>query len=192
MDLRVMSLWQPYATLLADPDLPKTIETRPRPWPSTIPLPAWVLIHAAAKRPKESIVGSYYTHDTAGMFLVDRGIPLDRRPLPLGAVIGAAHVTACLPIIDETLGWWGDSDTPDDCLLLPLFGPEMVRPDIAVDDDLSHEVPYGHYEHRRFGYLTGRTVLLPEPIPWKGAQWPSQRATPDLIAAVAAQGIDIA
>jgi hypothetical protein len=181
-DLRVLSLWQPWATLWADPALPKTIETRPRPVPATIPLPAWVLIHAAA-RPVDHVtrVGSFgvYRQADACRMLHDR---LGWVEVPLGAVVGAARITECLPIVE-----WADATPPawaargDDFILVrgaeaaAMVGPPSPR------QDLTAELPYGDYTPGRWGYVTDRTVLFPEPIPWRGAQgW--QRATPDLIA----------
>ena len=168
-DLRVLTLLQPPATLLADPELPKTIIDRPKPWPSTIPQPAWVLIGAAAKR--------------------------GQRPLWLSAVIGAAHVTECLPILNgaDSTPIRDGADAHPGCRglwLTPIRHPG-ARHRLLLDDnlggndpdeltDLTAELPYGDFTPGRWGYLTDRTVLFPEPIRWKGAQG-FQRATPELI-----------
>lgn len=184
-DLRVLTLWQPWATLWADPNLEKTIETRPKPWPSTIPLPAWVLIGAAAKWPEPwSKVGDYRiepVNHRRGWYLTRQmdGAEIGQRPLWLGAVIGAAHVTDCLPIVDDC------DDIPDAPALLENLGHTLrMWPEGAVENgeeiDFTAELPYGDFTPGRFGYLTDRTVLFPEPVPWKGVQG-FQRATPELI-----------
>lgn len=185
-DLRVLTLWQPPATLLADPELPKTIIDRPKPWPSTIPLPAWVLIGAAAKRPEPwSKVGDYRivpVNHRRGWYLTRQmdGAEIGQRPLWLGAVIGAAHVTACLPIVDEYVRG------PNEWVLRVGYNPgdghwlDMEEPYRTASRDLSADLPYGDFTRGCWGYLTDRTVLFPEPIRWKGAQG-FQRATPALI-----------
>lgn len=198
-DLRVISLWQPWASFLADPDLPKTIETRPKAWPSTIPLPAWVLIHSSAKRPEAwAKVGDHRVvpvNHGRGWYLTQQmdGAEIGRRPLWLGAVIGAAHVTACPPIVEDRSRLPIAKRYGERCLVLDNGGLTLWSHDQDGLGsawrrrlDLTADLPYGDYRPGRFGYLTDRTVLFPEPIPHKGAQG-FQRATPELIAAVALQ-----
>lgn len=195
-DLRVLTLTQPPATLLADPELPKTIIDRPKPWPSTIPLPAWVLIGAAAKRPEPwSKVGDYRivpVNHRRGWYLTRQmdGAEIGQRPLWLGAVIGAAHVTECLPIRCGSYAIQAKDEGTRGLWLTPIRRPGgshrlLLDENISGNDpdeltDLSAELPYGDFTPGRFGYLTDRTVLFPEPIRWKGAQG-FQRATPALI-----------
>lgn len=185
-DLRVLTLWQPWATLWADPDLPKSIETRGKAWPSTIPLPAWVLICAAAREPTDvSIIGDHHVawHEPDNTpVLIEEGVTI--RDLPLGAVIGAAHVTDCLPMSTYDLGRncivIHDDGTADTCCRgVPLGYPDD-SPDGGLISDITADIPYGIYAPGRHGYTTDRTVLFPESIPWSGMQgW--QRATPELI-----------
>ena len=211
-DLRVLSLWQPYATLWADPDLPKGLETRPKAWPSTIPLPAWVLIHASAKQPDEPVrLGGEFGVDVLrhpGATYVGLGVELERgdyycyrrpnppgkvdrfHPLPLGAVIGAAHVTACLPIVGMppvARSYGEQCIVPGPRLALYSHDRDGLGSAWRPRVDLTADLPYGDYRPGRYGYLTDRTVLFDQPIPHKGKQWPADRATPELIAAVALQ-----
>lgn len=215
----ILGINQPHATLLADPDLPKTIIDRPKPWPSTLPLGEsgrWVLVHATKSIPLPCLIT-----DADG---VDGFLAYGREPvweldyvkisyegrsdmceeifaewLPLGAVIGAAHITASLPILSGTavcdvpciiLGEWEKRGYPGHTGH-PIY-PELVLCESPDGDgvDISADLPYGDYDLSkgpRWGWLTDRTILLPTPIPHRGRQWPADRATPELMAAVAAQ-----
>lgn len=174
--VRVLTIRQPWATLLVAPDLPKTIETRGKAWPSTIPLPAWVLINAAARRPElNGYIGDYIPNwGPDGYGLTGHGV---HRWMPLGAVIGAAHVTHCLPIVH---GW--ECPQGERHLAVRQFKAERWASgsggyflhlcDETVPNgwfDITADLPYGIYSPGRYGYLTDETVLFPEPIPWKGA-----------------------
>jgi len=185
-DTRVLALWQPWATLWADPALPKTIETRPQPIPSTIPLPAWVLIHAAMKRPEPGWVGDAYVNLWAdGEWHIGHAYKSwpDEPALPLGAVIGAAHITESLPMHGH--------DWPTDIDCIGVLSDEKVfrwtgggiMSDMAM---IVADLPYGDYRPGRWGYVTDRTVLFSDPIPWHGMQgW--QRSTAALRAAAQEQ-----
>lgn len=200
-DIRVLALNQPVASLWAMGE--KRIETRGAPWPSTIPLPAWCLIHANVKRPLHlSKVGEWWVHSLYtepesgpelrrlgsvhnGELVVDR---CERRlavPMPLGAIVGAVHVTDSLPIDRHALGA-RISDFPHD-------GPHPQQQGglwITGVTNLTHgtprrvedQRPYGDFTSGRYGYLGDRFAQLAEPIPHKGKQGWSDRATPDLIA----------
>lgn len=206
-DIRVLALDQPWASLWAMGE--KRIETRGAPWPSTIPLPAWCLIHANVKRPLHlSKVGEWWVHSRYtepesgpelrrlgsvhnGELVVDR---CERRlavPMPLGAIVGAVHVTECLPIYGpfgdsgdrdciRTGGPWKDQNPGRASVYHGGLGDRSFE---TVDDQL----PYGDFTPGRFGYLGDEFHALPEPIPHRGKQGWSDRATPELIAAVNAQ-----
>ena len=208
-DLRVLSLWQPWATLLADPALPKRIETRPLPIPSTMPLPVWVLIQAAAKRPEHlSRVGEWSVHmqpfaeegpeiRRLGAVKLHTGLLEPKRfeyglaaPLPFGAVVGAVRYDACLPMHDTCT-----EPIPDDLIYQTAGGGGLYRQRVignpfeasgVLDQDITDQLPYGDFRAGRWAYLAGECRLLPQPIAYRGGQgW--RRATPELVAQVTEQ-----
>lgn len=120
-DMRVLTLWQPWATLMVpefptrygkDRAAPKSIETRS--WSTAYRGP--VLIHASAKpvpkrmvRYPEGQMGDYTVQDDGpgtDCYLLDGGwrsyanqqLPID---LPLGAVLGVGDLVDCLPVATE-------------------------------------------------------------------------------------------
>lgn len=201
LDLRVLMLYQPWATLWADPTLPKAVETRPRPWPSTMPLGTgrWVLIHAAAREPTDiGFIGGYFVDwpyvgarpRLVGTFGND-GLR-SRNALPLGAVIGAAHITASLVI-----GGMCSDYTAHICStrqsLLAHSTLDTPFHDGATEHDISADLPYGNYTPGRYGYTTDRTILFNQPIPHKNTHTQGfTRASPELVRAVLDQAPEIA
>jgi hypothetical protein len=165
--IRVLSLWQPWATLCVAKDPatlhpPKQYETRS--WEPRRPFPMDVVIHATKKWDREN-----------AMTAVDPGfrVALNRcgflagpttrtpalypnlRPLPMGALIGVATVIACY-----TTEWIAD----------------------ALSDE---ELLFGDYSPGRFAWRLAHVRPLPEPIPFRGRQdalYPLDDYTEELIA----------
>lgn len=197
-DVRVLTLHQPWASLWADPRLPKTIETRGSPFPSTIPLPAWVLVNAAARKPnprdlKALILDRFDVWNAwhAAGYVSDDGA-LDC--IPVGCIVGAVHVTGCYPMLRANQDPHHRNHIvvagthPPHNLVLCRAGMSTHTTRGIIESHfeyeshvIEHERPFGLYEPGRFGYDTDRQVVLPVPIPWKGGQLWSQRAPIDLI-----------
>lgn len=155
--LRVCSMWQPWATLCVAPlpatgKPPKHHETRafaPRG-----PLPLDVAIHATKKWDSHNawtgLDESFVTALSGCGFIAGpttrRGIFADPslKPLPFGAIIGLATIVAVTPTHD-------------------LFAdPGQVLS--------GYDHTFGDWNPGRYAWRFENTVLLPEPIPFKGRQ----------------------
>lgn len=219
-DIRVLSLLQPWASLLCDPTLPKTIETRGQPWPATIPLHpagAWVLVHASAAAPlgadlkrliadRPEVWNAWYA---AGLVSEDGSLDC----IPLGAVLGAVHVTASLPVVPADTEESYRLSKVDGARYLcdpgPIwttesgseFGGLRILRTYQTETGWATEIdsggpgpgyeadrPFGGYDTTdgpRWAYLTDEQILLPEPIPYSnGLGW--RRPKDGLLEAVAA------
>ena len=182
-DVRVLTLWQPWASLIMLGV--KTIETRSWPFPSTVPLPARILIHAS-KRPTSQPVrprvdcpdcdgppisppGARHSCDTCGGW----GF-LSGPWLPLGAVLGWVTVTHDVPMIGDC----GTDMNASAHLCNTAWGQHLLhhRPesdpfdDGRTEHDISDQLPYGDFTPDRFGWLLADPAPFDEPIPAKGAQ----------------------
>jgi hypothetical protein len=154
--LRVLSLWQPHASLCIAPDPAhdgepaKPHETRS--WAPGLPTPFAVAIHATkmvtpAMRESFAVPGIRTILKRCG-FYPDDPRPLlagkmtsEFAPLPLGAIVGLARVLVARPMPD-------------------------ARPMHADDDIL------GYWRPGRYAWRLGSTVVLPSPIPFSGRQEP--------------------
>jgi hypothetical protein len=173
--MRILSLWQPWATLYVAPDPDKdgepakTWETRgfrPRH-----PLPIPVAIHATKtwNLDLQALTGRPPFHDAltrAGFYPGDARpfrrlqdgrsapiatLPHGLRPLPLGAVIGVGTIVEV--VRTEDAADWLDGD--------PWRAQEMAL---------------GNWSPGRYAWRLERATMLPEPIPLKGRQdvlWPA-------------------
>lgn len=192
--MKALTLWQPWATLLADPRLPKWIETRSRP----TKVRGRIAIHAA-KSPAgiynddseyeggwaATMVGPYqacycYSSSDEGwlgdtwMVKVEGDDPAPdfAGPLPLGAVIGTVDLYDCVPIDafdpSHDVGWphvcLDESAVASFALLYP--GSEEIH----YGDDISDQLPYGDFTPGRWAWLTRDAELFTEPVPAKGRQ----------------------
>ncbi len=116
--MRAITLWQPWAQLVVLGL--KKVETRH--WPTKVR--GLIAIHAALRRP-------------------DMRFPAtDTAPLPLGAVVGLAELTDCVPI-EELYG--GGFDTPT-------------------------ERAYGGWAKGRYGWILANPRLFAAPVPARGRQ----------------------
>lgn len=91
--MRALTVLQPFATALCR-EGQKRVENRPKPFPSTVPLPAWVAIHAGSR--------PFPDDETVGRALVMLGAPcptwigareVARAVLPSRRVVGAVRFT---------------------------------------------------------------------------------------------------
>ena len=174
--MRALTIQQPWATLIARGR--KSIETRSWPAPPAL-IGQRLAIHAGVKAANVDVAWEAWTavgisHD--GLVATrwpkrDRGA-LDA--LPLGAVVATVRVAECLPMVvaaDEHDG---------DCFVVHgdgtadrvSRGDEPERYMISAVD----EVPLGHFEPGRFGWIFDAVEQLEQPVPVRGAQrlceWP--------------------
>lgn len=172
----VLSLWQPWATLMVTKDPAhggrpsKGIETRG--WRIQQPLPIRIAIHATKGWNRASAAAldrlpfaralercGYYPHDPRPFHRASRAFspPRGLIPIPLGAIVGLATVTACVST------------------------DELFRAGLGDD-----EAEFGDYGPGRFGFLTDDCLALKEPVPFTGQQsvlYPLDMATASKIRA---------
>jgi hypothetical protein len=177
MTARALTLWQPWASLVALGF--KRIETRG--WSTGYRGP--LVIHAAAR-----VAGRLGARWTIGEFEVER-VPAGymlRGPiawpylLPLGAVVARVDLTDVVPIhaADDRLAeawqphvapthntgrlwhWLGPSSTEN---------PSTGRPPWRYTD-ITAEEPYGDYTPGRFAWVCDGVVPIRRPIPCRGRQ----------------------
>ncbi|MFI5230484.1 MAG: hypothetical protein ACHQWU_15520 [Gemmatimonadales bacterium] len=152
--LRVLSLWQPWASLCVTPDPEhegapaKVHETRD--WAPRIALPIAVAIHATKTVHKEARYAfaapefraalkrcGFYPDDPTLLLAGKMQSPL--RPVPLGAIVGLATVVTV---------------------------HRMIETHAAQEDDRV----FGSWSPGRFAWRLASTVMLPEPIRFIGRQ----------------------
>lgn len=161
---RVLTIWQPWASLLVHGI--KKIETRQSPtsWTSEKGI---YLIHAASKWTKEQrdlcMTEPFKTALWNRGFGLHNGKTLD---LPLGQIIGAIEVTECKPIYQHEDGY-------------PYFF------DIFFHKASKHiieepEKSFGDFREGRYAWLTQNPRILKNPIPYKGGQGYYQRFKDDV------------
>lgn len=154
---RVLSLWQPWATLcvVRDPlrnEIAKKIETRAFP-PDRFHVtpPFETVVHATKGFNREQAricedLDFLKALNARGYFAGKPGTKDQRvsglKPLPLGQIIGVATVKECIPA--------------DDPLLL-----------FAITEE---EKKFGLYLAERWAWILAEQQEIPEPIPFKGRQ----------------------
>ena len=105
--MRALTVLQPFATALCRDGM-KRVENRNRDWPRTIPLPAWVAIHAGARM--------FPDEDAGGSALLHLAVWGDRMPvagdpwredlrrtaaaLPMRRVVGAVRFVRSVSVVD--------------------------------------------------------------------------------------------
>lgn len=203
--MKALMIMQPWAALIALGI--KTIETRPSP-PNGDMRPDGVrglpglcidrgeriAIHAAASKPActqwedapyDNLGARFqYGQHSEGVRSwwlsdLDPAEPDALIDLPLGVVVATAAVVECYPVIDAHLGWSGDADTPDRCLLVDHLADTLRLLDLAAPPDdggalietsVDDQLPLGDFTPGRWGWLLTDVEPLPEPIPAKGKQ----------------------
>ena len=184
-DVRGLTIRQPHASLICpgpDREPVKRIESA-RPKTS---YRGWVLIHAGKERPKDgAVVGDWQVHRRV-FGSIDSIHPRDRRRrvchLPLGAVVGVARITDCVPVVKSL----GGPDDPLPRVCVSERGLRLMRPFVYPSVDISDQAPYGVWTPGTHAYLLDDIVSLARPVPARGALglW---RPTPDVLAAVQEQ-----
>lgn len=156
--MRAITLWQPWASLVAIGH--KRIETRS--WSTRYRGP--ILIHAAKRYPPVHSVpgfGIYNQTDGVRMLRSSDGRWFD---LPLGAVVAVADLDACAPMVDA------DKTLPT----RPLPRIELGWGATFIDSEGVHhpveDRELGHFEEGRFGWVLDGAEELTEPVSAVGRQ----------------------
>jgi len=154
MEYKVLTIMQPWATLLVHGV--KKIETQPKPTTWTVEKGVY-LIHAASKWTKEQenicCYDPFFT-ELCKLGYYTRIDSKTRFTFPLGQIIGAIEVKECFEIHNNTLpAHIHIPHLPDD--LIYIQEPELS---------------FGNYEHGRSAWLCENPRILKSPIPYKGGQ----------------------
>lgn len=163
MEYKVLTLWQPWASLLVHGA--KKIETRPKPTTRTAEKGTY-LIHAASKWTKEQERICFQKPFYKELLNIADEIGFDMDPftfktkyhckLPLGQIIGAIEVTQCqLIIIDNAISSKATVKVKNKNEHVIISSPEYH---------------FGDYTPGRYAWLTQNPRVLKTPIPYKGGQ----------------------
>jgi hypothetical protein len=144
----------------------KSIETRS--WPAPKALIGQTLAIHAAKRPI----------DNDGVHVLNGDEwPVAVPQLPLGAVVGTAVLTDCIPMLDDSDYRYGRHDLPRGAIVIgdghspshPLLGRcGYNHPPVDVSDQL----PFGDFTPGRWAWLfTDARPVDPIPCPGRGRLW---------------------
>lgn len=152
--MKAITLWQPWATLLACGA--KEYETRG--WATKYRGP--IAIHAA-QRPAHKIFSELIEYQTAKTMFeclrtYDIWFPAD---LPHGCIIATAELIGCWEIAKDTNG-------PFICR--PFFGDIINNSDELIVR--GNELLFGDWTPGRYAWEVKNVKMLPEPIPAKGHQ----------------------
>lgn len=172
----VISLWQPWASLINPHPCAKTIETRSWPAPESL-IGQPIAIHAT-KRPmgEEEILLCIESPFREAMFDIGAEYPWDERDpdgvpwpdsipnLPYGALLSVALLAACVRVPSGAAHVVRTVEHPDGITVPP---PEPER-------------SFGDYTPSRFAWVLSDIRLLPRPIPAKGSQGIWQTAEPEV------------
>ena len=160
--MKALTVRQPWAQLIALGV--KSIETRS--WSTGYRGP--LAIHAG--RVKVPITDPGMTEAWRPLCDVERGGMLTH-PVPLGAVVAVADLVDVVPMIDGSLGWTEDSDTPPAALVLSWDTSAMLVDTRATGPfpDYSDQLPYGDFSPGRYAWLLDNVRPI-DPVPAKGRQ----------------------
>ena len=149
--MKAISLWQPYATLLAGGA--KSVETRGWHMSHRGPL----LVHAAKKW--DGRLADLCRLNVFATALERCGYS-SSTALPFGAIVGAVEVVDCVPV--ERVAFQDRDDLSGLIDLTPPGGPGLwVGPT---------ERAFGDYTARRYAILCRNARAFREPVPCKGQQ----------------------
>lgn len=170
----MLTLHQPWASLIAVGV--KTIETRSWSTPYRGPL----AIHAGKATPPVrgpgSEVGGWNVwrdphNGSFSMRFYDAPAVYTVCRLPLGAVVAVADLVDVVPIIDGSIGWTDDSDTPPAAVVVSWDSHAMLvdTRETVPFPDITEQLPFGDFAHGRFAWML-ENVRAIEPVPAKGHQ----------------------
>jgi len=144
--MKVITLWQPWAFLVARGD--KKIETRSWKAPKEL-MGQRIAIHAAKAFSKE-MQELCWTQPFRGI-LLKNGFNMSFSDMPLGKVVATAKLMACLKIINYQPG----------CLRATLENGNEV---------INNEYHFGDYTPGRYAWILEDIQPLEEPVQAKGMQ----------------------
>jgi hypothetical protein len=173
IEMRGLSLWQPWASLWACGA--KEFETRSRPISYRGP----IAIHAAAKSMKSILKDCFplgewdYSPDYEAKktFLNAVGFALLKplSELPFGAIIATADLIGCYRMVRH--GGRGISSE----------GPGWIETDNGVYEPTDQELMFGNWTPGRYAWEIANVKMLAEPIPYKGMQGLWRMPNPELV-----------
>lgn len=177
-DLRVLSLHQPWASLVAVGV--KSIETRS--WPTKHR--GRIGIASTQTRPSLGLtIGEYSTRWLAGDVVLHKTpYPLVTRSLPLGAIVATANLLDCVPIVDDGAAR-NCVDVrvghPEAGAVLRLDRTEPGWPTTLVETitDVLDQLPYGDFTPGRWAWLLDDVKPTTERCP---ACWPDENGMVDV------------
>lgn len=186
--MKAISLHQPWASLCVtrqpcdaceggtgyvaescDERMVKRFETRSWPCPPKL-IGSRVLIHATQREPERGEIGAFtvlhsrdvMTGETEWLLWYPPGDEPD--PLPLGAIVGAATIEACYPIVH----WSEDDEEQPACITVGhndgRIYAKTVGPWGALD--ISDQLPYGDCRPGRYAWLLTDAAPVTERCPW--------------------------
>lgn len=173
--MRAITLWQPWASLIAEGI--KTIETRPKqhPWRSAIG--ETIAVHASARKPNRVTLGEWHCDPR---YRVDPYAPYEpriwrsltqpgdlfgtheSRVLPLGAVVATCRLVDVVPI--DGL-FWATPESP--------VGRDPRGWFQRVGDSYfaaEYQRPFGDFAPGRWALLLENVQKLAHPVPCRGYQ----------------------
>ena len=174
MKYKVLSMWEPWATLYVHGI--KKIETRPKPTSWTIEKGSY-LIHAAKKWTKEqeqiSITEPFLSelsklNRIAEFIHPDTGEELPTAYFLRGYIIGAVDVIECCHIFHiHNKRAFIYPNIKQFRLLLSEFFFENENGEFEISEN---EFEFGDYREGRYAWITRNPRILKTPIPYKGGQ----------------------
>lgn len=160
MEYKVLTLWEPWATLVVHGI--KKIETRPRPTSWTIEKGTY-LIHAAKKWTREQ--DNLCTYHNAFRINLNEildcikiGRPYWKQYFDFGHIIGSVEIKECCIIHNDNEHLYNTPRIYSD------YGNELYQ--VIKEPELS----LGNYEDGRYAWILENQRVLKNPIPYKGGQ----------------------
>lgn len=146
--MKAISLWQPWASLIANGA--KKIETRS--WPTNYRGP--ILIHAAKRMNKSELLYMACNWSYCEALGLQMGGAYARvKELPFGAIVAVADLVDCVPVLKLT----GEQ--------LDVRRTNNINPHTTWSERF-----LGNYEPGRFGWVLENVKALDAPYPYKGEQ----------------------
>lgn len=176
--MKALTIRQPWASLVALGV--KTILTRS--WSTRYRGPlaihagkAWPVPVAEWQVPHDRGLGPMVERMAMVERMVDPADPVTRRwetlHTPRGAVVAVADLVDVVPMIDGSLGWTEDSDTPPAALVLSWDTSAMLVDTRSTGPfpDYSDQLPFGDFAPGRYAWLLDNVRPI-DPVPAKGRQ----------------------
>lgn len=167
--LWAITLWQPWASLMAEGI--KTVETRSRPYPWGKAIGERVVLHSAVRPMKHALVMGDWIADLdvdAGWFL-NAPDGRTRHAMFFGCALAIATLRAVVPIVNDGLARNCVDVRPD----TPSSGAGLRLDDAQGVErivDVSDQIPFGDFTPGRSALIFDELEKLDMPISMAGAQ----------------------